>query len=86
MLVPWLLHVFPTSFSLCEAMVASQGLTLLLTDTTLQLLALVSGWLPRESMCEVLAVCMCPQNDVVVLPSMFSVRRHQALLYVEVVT
>jgi hypothetical protein len=42
-LVPWLLHVFPASFTLGEVMVVSQGLTLLVADTTLQLLAMVSG-------------------------------------------
>ncbi|CAI8016208.1 Dolichol kinase, partial [Geodia barretti] len=61
-LVPWLLASFPGSFTLCEAMMVGQGLSLLTTDTALQILAI---------------------NDVVRLPEMFLVHRHQSLLFVE---
>ena len=41
-LLPWLLMTFPTSFTICEAMIVGQSLTLLIIDTVLQLIAIVS--------------------------------------------
>ena len=38
-LFAFLLHNFPESFTLCEAMLVSQSLSLLLTDTITQLLS-----------------------------------------------
>lgn len=38
---PWLVYTFPTSFTYGEAMIISQGLTIMLGDTLLQLLKLV---------------------------------------------
>ena len=40
-LVPWLVYTFPKSFTFGESMIVSQGLTLLLGDTALQLFKLV---------------------------------------------
>lgn len=40
--VPYLLHSFPESFTLCEVSLVSQGASLLLTDTSLLILSKVS--------------------------------------------
>ena len=40
-LVGWLLHCFPLSFTLVEAMIVGQGVTLMVIDTGLQLLQMV---------------------------------------------
>lgn len=40
--VPYLLHSFPESFTLCEVSLLSQGASLLLTDTSLLMLIKVS--------------------------------------------
>jgi len=43
MLGVWLLYTFPKTFTLGEAMIVSQGLTMLFVDVSLQLLPMVSG-------------------------------------------
>ena len=45
--VPFLLYSFPCSFTLGEAVIVSQGTTLLLVDTALQLLKLVGPWVNK---------------------------------------
>ena len=49
-LCPWLLYTFPQSFTLGEAMIVSQGITVMLVDTGIQLLSTVSiVWLEGYS-------------------------------------
>ena len=40
-LIGWLVHCFPLSFTLGEAMIVGQGITLMVIDTGLQLLQMV---------------------------------------------
>ena len=51
-IVPWLLHSFPKSFTLGEAVIIGQGATILLMDTALQLLKLVRNAVMKRSSCK----------------------------------
>ena len=42
-MVPWCLYTFPNSFSLGEAVIVCQGLTMMFIDTSIQLVHLVSN-------------------------------------------
>ena len=81
-LLAWLLASFPASFSLCEVMMVSQGLALLLTDTGLQILHMARP--PPLSPLPLSLFSDSSQNELVILPEMFLVDRNHALLYVEV--
>lgn len=81
----WLLSTFPNSFTLGEASIVSQGATMLVLDTGLQVVHLVSFQIASVLLLHLSTpVLMHLKLDLVSLADFMTPHRPVSLLYVEV--
>ena len=83
LLATWLLDTFPLAFTLAEVMIVSQGVTLTLTDTAVQLLRKVCHTNDRTKITCFFSFSSS-QYDLVAASPVLDVFRSEPVLYVEV--